>query len=161
MKNRHLYTVLAGAFLLLSITNLATLYLYMKEKIQHHRVQTKITALHKQWQTGTESALRNYQEDVQKRFVETAQVFQLAKEDQGQIKQQLISALTQRGKGLQRFYSNPRATVTEAAKIIQEDSRIFNLYNQYLQFADGREAVLMDKTKQLGASLGNIGKKPS
>jgi len=157
MKDRHLYTVIAAAFLLLGITNLVTVYLYAKEKIRHHKTEQSARKLTEKMQTESAAAstnLEDYRKQAQKKFLETVQVLQIAKEEQSRLKDQLIHAMTQRGKHVQILYSNRAASINDALKIIQEDGTLFSLYNQYLQIADAREKTFIERAQPLGASLG-------
>jgi Na+-translocating ferredoxin:NAD+ oxidoreductase RnfG subunit len=157
MKDRHLYTIIAAVFLLLGATNLVTIYLYAKEKILHHKTEKNARQLTEKMQSEySESSanLEEFRKQAQRKFLESLSVLNIAKDKQTQIRQQLISAMTQRGKHVQLLHANRAANINDALKIIQEDGTIFGLYNQYLQIADGREKTFIEKSKPLGASLG-------
>ena len=154
MKDRHLYTVIAAAFLLLGATNLVTVYLYAKEKIQHHKTEKSVRRFSEKLKNEATANVADYRKQAQQKFLETIQVHNLGKNEQAQLRQQLVNAMTQRGKHIQALHSTRTPSINDAFKVIQEDGAIFGLYNQYLQIADGREKTFIEKSKPLGASLG-------
>lgn len=153
MKDRHLYTIIAAAFLIMGATNLITLYLYAKEKIQHHKTERSARRLSEKTQTES-SNLEDYRKQAQKKFLETFSVLNIAKAQQDQLRQQLVTAMTLRGKHIQALHSTRTPNISDAFKIIQEDGAVFTLYNQYLQISDAREKTFIERSKPLGVSLG-------
>ncbi len=153
MKNRF-YVLIAAALLVLAGTNLATFYLYTKEKIRSRRMVHAVHEAVQHTQTEATNAVTGLRKDAQQKFMETLSVLQFARPQQNEMQQQILNSLTERNRRVQLFYANRSAGVGEALKIIQKDGEIFGLYNQYLQMTDDREKAFLEKAKPLGDSLG-------
>lgn len=154
MKLDRFYWLIIAGMLLLGFTNLASFYLYARERIKTRlAVKTAHQAIDR-LQKDTADHVLAMRKESQQKFLDALDSLKLNRDSKDALKQKLAAVLKARNQKIQRFYANRKAGVGDAMKIIREDGELLASYNQYFQLEEERQNAIAEKIKPLGNSLG-------